>query len=283
MRLGICFVTLLVALSAIFFVPLKNIVLHGNPAYPLKVTVFGTVLNYAEDLPPPEQGGGSLVDRAQAVKWLYSTFELGMGPVLNVQRWTVDSAAPAGAPMTIQGGLFGVYVVFHLLLFLWLLSRIDDRQRKAAACLVGIAMVAAALMPASHLLRYYMFWFVCVISLNLYFLACFCSTRSRWVIDAVFFVFVLIVIDATDQNFVHPRFHSARDFLAERVDPQILRELAPNSSTCLALSHNNHPFFYASLWHGSTPYTVKAGPIYPFSKAELERSCEGWRVITSPY
>ena len=101
-------------------------------------------------------------------------------------------------------------------------------------------------------------------------------------VGAVFFAFVLIVIDATDQNFVRPRFHSVKDLLAERVDPQILRELAPNSSTCLALSHNNHPFFYASLWHGSSPYTVKAGPIYPNSKAELEKTCEGWRVITSP-
>ena len=133
--------------------------------------MFGTVLNYAEDLPPPSLGAGSLVDRTQAVKWLYSTFELGMGPIFNVQRWGVDSAAPQGAPMTIQGGLFGLYVIFHLLLFLWLLFRVDDRQRRTAILLVGIAMLVAALMPASNLLRYYMFWFLCVISLNLHFLA----------------------------------------------------------------------------------------------------------------
>ena len=281
MRLWIFFVALLVALSAIFFVPLKNIALHGNPAYPIKLTVFGTILNYAEEL-HPEEGAGTLVDQTQAIKWLYSTFELGMGPIFNVQRWTVDSAAPSGAPMTIQGGLFGFYVVFQLLLFLWLLSRVDGRQRKVAAFLVGIVMLAAALMPASHLLRYYMFWFICVISLNLHFLAYYGSTQYRWVFGAIFFAFVLIVIDATDQNFVHTRFHSVQDFLAERADSRILRELAPNSSTCLALAKTNHPFFYASVWYGNTPYSIKEGPTYPSSKAELERSCEGWRVITSP-
>jgi hypothetical protein len=277
----VCVIMLLVALSAIFFVPLKNIALHGNPAYPLRVTLFGTVLNYAEAPPPPELGAGTLVDRAQAIQWLYSTFEIGMGPLFNVQRWSVDSAAPPGAPMTIQGGLFGVYVAFHLLLFLWLLSRVDVRQRRTAAFLVGIAMLAAALMPASHLLRYYMFWFVCVISLNLHFLASSGSTQGRWLCGAVFFAFVLIVIDVTDQNFVRPRFHSAQDLLAERVDTQILQELVPNSSTCLALSANQ-PFLYASLWHGTRTYTVKAGPYYPNEKAEVEKTCEGWRVITSP-
>ena len=96
-RQWVCAVMLLVALPAIFFVPLKNIALHGNPVYPMKVTVFGTVLNYAEDLPPPNLGAGSLIDRTRAVKWIYSTFELGMGPIFNVQRWGVDSAAPQGA------------------------------------------------------------------------------------------------------------------------------------------------------------------------------------------
>ena len=84
-RQWVCAVMLLVALPAIFFVPLKNIALHGNPVYPMKVTVFGTVLNYAEDLPPPNLGAGSLIDRTRAVKWIYSTFEIGMGSIFNVQ------------------------------------------------------------------------------------------------------------------------------------------------------------------------------------------------------
>lgn len=282
-RLGVCVVTLLVALSAIFFIPLKNIALHGNPAYPLKVQFFGTVLNYAEDPAPPSAVKlDSLADRARATRWLYSIFELGEGPLFNVQRWSLEGASPPGSPMTRQGGLFGIYVAFQLLLFLWLLSRVDARQRRTAAILVGISMLAAALMPASNLLRYYMFWFVCVISLNLHFLASYGSTQGRWLCGAVFFTFVLAVIDITDQNFVRPRFHSIQDLLAERVDPRILRELVPNSSTCLALSKANEPFLYASLWHGATTYRVKAGAGFPNDKAEVEKSCEGWRVITSP-
>jgi hypothetical protein len=183
--------------------------------------------------------------------------------------------------MTIQGGLFGQYVIFHLLLFLWLLFRVDVRQRRTAILLVGIAMLLAALMPASNLLRYYMFWFLCVISLNLYFLASYGSTLERWLAGAAFFAFVLIVIDASDQNFVRPRFRSVKDLFAERINTQILQELVPNSSSCLALL-SNEPFLYASFWHGTSTYRVKAGPYDPNEKAEVEKTCEGWRLITSP-
>ena len=183
--------------------------------------------------------------------------------------------------MTIQGGLFGLYVTFQLLLFLWLLFRVDTRQRRTAIFLVGIAMLVAAFMPASNLLRYYMFWFLCVIALNLHFLASYGSTLERWIAGAVFFAFVLIVIDASDQNFVRPRFRSVKDLLAERVNTQILEELVPNSSSCLALPPNE-PFLYAPLWHGTSIYRLKAGPYDPNEKIEVEKTCKGWRVITSP-
>lgn len=281
-RLTISALALLIAISAIFMVPLKNLVKHGNPIYPLKVEILGTTLNHAELLPPAVLGGGAMAEMPQIEKWVYSVLEIGMGPVFNVRRWSIDSAAPVGAPLGIQGGLFGIYVVLHFFLLLGLLSRTDANQRRSAAVLVVITITAAAFMPASHLLRYYMFWFICVISLNLYFLTSFGSHRVQWVPGAVLFSFVLVVVDATDQNFIRPRFQSVQALLAERVDARVLRELTPYADICLVLDHANEPFLYAPIWYPGAKYSIKAGPFYPKQEAaEIGQVCEGRKIILS--
>jgi hypothetical protein len=280
LRRGIRVAALAVIVVAVFWVPLRNLAVHGNPVYPVKVTVLGHVLNHKES-PPESLGEGRLGNLPQAGKWFYSVFEIGMGPVLNVKRWTLDSAAPPGSPLGIQGGLFGAYVAFNLALFAWLASRADRRERNAAVVLVALAAGLAALMPASHLLRYYMFWFICVIGLNLHFLVSRDAAAVRWLVGGICLLFVLVVVDASDQNFVRPRFHSAADLLAERVDPRILAELRQSGSACLALDWANQPFLYAPVWHAGAKYSVKAGPFYGSNRQEVEEVCRDWKIIRS--
>ncbi|MHB1187339.1 hypothetical protein [Thiobacillus sp.] len=281
MRLSLRMAALALVMLAIFMVPVKNLIQHGNPVYPVKLVILGHVLNGPESLPPEALGGGILTDAPRAKKWFYSVAEIGMGNVRNVQRWTLDSAAPAGSPLGIQGGLFGVYVGFHLLAFSWLVSRAGRRERKAALVLVGLVTGLAALMPASHLLRYYMFWFVCVISLNLHFISTRGSNAARWVAGIAFFCFVLVVVDASDQNFVRPRFHSVQTLLAEKVDTRILQELSQSGPSCLALDRANQPFLYASIWHPGTHFSIKAGPFFPHDSGEVEQACAGKHIIFS--
>lgn len=270
------------ALAAVFFVPLKNAVLHGNPVYPLRIELLGHVLNHAESLPPEDLGGGAAGSLPQAGKWLYSVFELGMGPVFKVDRWSVDSAAPEGSPLGIQGGLFGAYVVLQLLFFAYLAREAAPRERKAALVVIGFFSAAAAVMPASHLLRYYMFWFISLIALNLHYLCAHHGTASRMYVSAALFAVVLLVIDASDQNFVRPRFYSAEDLLAERVDPRILAKVQASASTCLVLDWANQPFLYAPIWHTGR-YYVKAGPFDPGYADEVANACDDIPVIRSEF
>lgn len=267
---------------AIFFVPLKNLALHGNPVYPLKISVLGLSLPGTEAKPPQHLGGGELAHASQLTKWFYSVAELGMGPVLDVRRWSLDSAAPPGAPLGIQGGLFGAYVLFHALLFLALVIRLPRRERAVALLLVGVGTLAAAAMPASHLLRYYMFWLIVLISLNLHFLARSQPEWPRLALATVCLGFALVVVDASDQNFVRPRFHDLQALLQQRVDPHILRQLdAARGPVCLALDQADKPFLYASIWHPGTDYRITAGPFYPQYEDQLQRVCANKIIIRS--
>lgn len=267
------------AMGAIFFVPLKNLVQHGNPVYPLKLEIAGVVLNHQEQLPPEDMGTGTLTDSPQAVKWFYSVFEVGMSPLFDVKRWTLDSSAPPGAPMTIQGGYFNLYVVAQLILLLYLLTRVGRKERRAALVLVGVASAVTMVMPASHLLRYYMYWMICIISLNLYFLAALNAEWMRRIAASVFLLFVLMVVDITDQNFVRPRFYSLDQFLTERIDPRILRDVKSGGPVCLAMADVSRHFLYAPLWHPPANYTVKAGPFHAADEAEVQATCAGRRII----
>ena len=273
---------LLLVMSAIFLVPLKNILEHGNPVFPLRVVILGHVLNSEESPPTQNLGGGALGEKHQTVKWLYSVFEVGMGPLLNVKRWSLDSTAPEGAPLGIQGGLFGVYVVFNFLLFVWLVYKVERRERDIAVVFLLSAAIIAAVMPASHLLRYYMFWFVFLISLNLHFVSRKNHALVSWPVGAICFLFVLFVVDASDQNFVRPKFQSTHDLLAERVDSRILADLNSTTSACLALDSANQPFLYANIWHPGTQYSIKAGPFYGNQIQEVVDVCKGLKIIASP-
>lgn len=279
-KMVICCIALAIA-AAVFAVPLKNLVRHGNPVYPIQVTVLGHALNGVESSPPESLGGGALEQAPRLQKWFYSVFEVGMGPILDVRRWTLDSSAPPGSPLGIQGGLFGVYVAWNLAIFVWLVSKAARRERRVATSLVILAAVTAAVMPASHLLRYYMFWFISLIGLNLHLLSIYGSEVRRLLAGGVSLLFVLVVVDATDQNFVRPRFHSVADLLSERLDQRILLELTKSPSACLALDKANEPFLYASIWHPGTRFSITAGPFFPLDAKEIEQTCGARRVITT--
>lgn len=278
---GMRSILVVICLSLVFFVPLKNLALHGNPFFPIKVEVLGHALNYAEVPPPKDLHAGELADASRVKKWFYSVFEIGMGPVIHVKRWSIDSAAPEGSPMGIQGGLFGYYVIFQLLLFGWLLvSGAARRSRVYPLAFIGLCVMGAALMPASHLVRYYMFWFICLISLNLHYLSSY-SLTIRVGFSALFFAVVLIVVDASDQNFVRPKFKSLAELLEERVNPNILESARGKGNSCLALDRANEPFLYASFWHKDSHYIVKAGPFYSSDPVEIEKTCGNRDIIRS--
>ncbi|HEY2365103.1 MAG TPA: hypothetical protein VGH87_01910, partial [Polyangiaceae bacterium] len=91
---------MLACFPIVFFTPLKNLVLHHNPYYPVAMTIFG------HTLPGPDEPYSSspvwLEHATRPVRFLCSILELGVR-----DRWTVDQWTPPEAPGYRMGGYFG--------------------------------------------------------------------------------------------------------------------------------------------------------------------------------
>ncbi|MEM8831602.1 MAG: hypothetical protein AAGE96_19910 [Cyanobacteria bacterium P01_G01_bin.19] len=157
----------ILALSLIFVTPIKNVAFYGNPFYPIKIEIVGIVLNHK--LVPQTYSQGN---RPQ--KWLRSIFEI------NTPQWSADQFNRSGNPKLLGrgGGFFGAYVAFNLLLLAGLsineqlskekrFSKKTNDARVALATILSISFIPAN-FPQSHELRYFMFWMITLVSLNLF-------------------------------------------------------------------------------------------------------------------
>ena len=153
----------LAATLIIFATPVKNTVLYGNPLYPIKVQVAGVVLNHK--LSPEAYEGGNRQEN-----WVKSVLEIN-APL----SWTPDQWSNY-PDRSRRGGFFGAYVVFNLLLLLVFSIReliqhksLHGNNEAKFALLTAIAMSIIPLnFPQSHELRYFMYWMITLVSLNLY-------------------------------------------------------------------------------------------------------------------
>lgn len=284
-----------VGFLVIFFVPIKNTISHGNPAYPVNLTVFGYTLPHAEVVfrSSNEKAKDTSPQPPKPVRWLSSVLELRMGMQFDVSRWSLDSTPPPEVGLRRYGGLFGLYVLFQIALASWLVRMMNTRERTAFGVFAVLSVGLAMMLPGSLLLRYYMFWFVGLISANLFFAARYFSKKLQVLLGIVFLGFTLVVIDTTDQNFIRPSFYSVADLFEDRLDSRVLEQLTPRSRNCLVLDRVYKPFLYASLWHDRGNYSIKAGPGYwptsgidfptwASSSPEVSATCGDWAVIYEP-
>lgn len=137
----------------------KNLVVYGNPFWPTRVPIVGTLFPYvtddvtgaAESQRPPE-----LKNAPQFQVFAESLFET-RNPVRydDRLRWTFDQWSPAVAHR--MGGYWGAGVVIYLVLTG---SMLIAYRRKAGiiASIAGIGILClVAVLPQSNELRYYMF------------------------------------------------------------------------------------------------------------------------------
>jgi hypothetical protein len=137
----------------------KNLVVYGNPFWPTRVPIVGTLFPYVTDdvtgaaisQRPPE-----LKDAPQFQVFAESLFET-RNPVRydGRARWTFDQWSPAVAHR--MGGFWGAGVVVYLVLTAGMLIAY---RRKAGiiASIAGIGILGfVAILPQSNELRYYMF------------------------------------------------------------------------------------------------------------------------------
>jgi hypothetical protein len=247
---------------------LKNAAVHHNPYYPMKIEVAGLVLPGPEGVyhaAPPY-----LRDAPRAQRWLYSVLEVGIRPLSERRRWTIDQWMPEGSTGCRMGGFFGAYVVLHVALLAWRAAR--DRARAVRAPALGFALLTAvaASLPQCHELRYYMFWMIVLVSLNLA-LACAPGRPEggRLALGAACLAALGVVLAVTRCGYVYASGSTFAETVRERVDAAVLAQIHEGEKVCL--SREPWTMLYASPFHPPARYAVR--------EAELAEDCEEYRWI----
>ena len=135
----------------------KNLAVYGNPFWPERVPMAGTLFPYLEDATTSgatDNRPESLVAAPQAEVFVKSLFEIDV-PTSNSPRWLLDQGLPGDGFR--MGGFWGFGVVAYLLITVSLLVACFGRRGAVAAAIGASLLGLVAVLPQSNELRYYMF------------------------------------------------------------------------------------------------------------------------------
>lgn len=277
-QIGKNLILALLATVIIFATPVKNTVLYRNPLYPIKIEVAGIVLNHK--LSPEAYNEGN---RQQ--NWITSVLEIN-APL----RWTSDQWS-TDVNRNRRGGFFGAYVVFNLLLLVSFFIREliqnkslpkngpqnnsqNHRSREATfALLTAVLMSIVPLnFPQSHELRYFMYWMICLVSLNLYLVS---LPKNKLLlgrllqpkyIGLIYATFLTIVLVKIGNFYAKPSFYTLDKYVALGVKSEFINQIQPNEKVCLLSRHIGedtqtsptaalkYAFVYSSYFHPELDY-----------------------------
>jgi hypothetical protein len=206
------------------------------------------------------------------VRFAVSLAEVGIRPITDERRWTVDQWMPDETGGNRLGGFFGAYVAAALVLLGWL--AIKDRSREVRVALLGFAAMTCvvAWMPQSHELRYYMSWMIVLVALDLW-LVCRARDQRPWGPRAAGLGAawaLLVVIASTRGWYVVPRGSSFAALVAAKVDPRSLQEVTQGERVCVV--HAPWNFLWAAPFH-------RPGPRYLVVEAETPEDCGDARPL----
>jgi hypothetical protein len=260
------------ALPLVFATPLKNVARHGNPVWPVELHVLGTSLPHLEGAYASSPTWLETVPRP--VRWAASVLELGLDPVASHGRWSIDQWKPPAHRGYRMGGFFGAYVVANLVALVAAVFVRRSREARLALLFMGGATVVASLMPQSHELRYYLFWMLLLVSLNLVVWSRdrehdLRAARATTALALVASAALLVVAWSTEGTYLYPSGDSFAELVAAKVDHAALERIAPGERVCVP--RQPWTFLYAARFHPGRRYVVQ--------EAEGPEECAGARVL----
>jgi hypothetical protein len=236
-RQAVLLVIAAVALAAIPYA--KNLILFGNPLWPVRVPIVGGLLPYASDA---EAGGIALNrppylrDAPQWAVFVRSLFEVNVPTHYGFRpRWTIDQYA--GSPATISamrmGGFWNVGVVVFLGAMLAGLAVVGGRRGLVAIGATVLALLLTAFLPQSNELRYFLFIpLVWAATLGMLFP----RIADRWPAAAAGSVAVVLVLFGlmawTNRTYYAPRPSGWADVAATRGAAVWWSKLSPGQPYC---------------------------------------------------
>jgi hypothetical protein len=245
------------ALIIIFAPPIKNTLVHGNPFYPIGIKVGKTMLNSTRPLFSDKLIPGKEMTRIE--RWLYSIFEIIPRPFFR-GNWNHDSNSRG--PDDRKGGFFGAYVLLNLLFLGYLFYKVRCRETKLALFLIVIISIFTMISPSSGKLRYYMFWMIVLVSLNLYLgthlfrkqeLPKYINDASIGLIATSVFV---IVFFSTNTKYIVPTFISFNDIVERYVKKDVLEQVQSKKLKCMYRKFAPYHFLYISKFHPQSNYSI---------------------------
>ncbi|MBX3233957.1 MAG: hypothetical protein KIT84_34285 [Labilithrix sp.] len=245
-----CLAVLAIAAPLVLATPLKNLALHDNPVWPVELTALGHRFPSAESA--YSSAPAHLESSWRATRFVRSVLEIDNRPIASHARWSLDQWTPPSEPGYRMGGYFGAYVVALLGGLGWAAWKRRRREDIVAAALFGGVTVVAALVPQSHELRYYMYWMITLVALNL----ALWGRERRVTAGVIAFAALAVVAWSTSGGYLYASGSSFADFLAQRVDRSVFEGITPGARLCV----QKQPFnvLYAPRFHPELPpYTVQ--------------------------
>jgi hypothetical protein len=132
------------------------------------------------------------------------------------------------------------------------------RHRVARKAAIGFAVLTAftSMWPQSHELRYYMYWMIVLVALNLILLAQRddAARIEPW-IGAACTAALGMVLWVTGAGYAYPSGSTFRELLRDKVDARIIERAADGDRICLR--KEPWTFLYAAPFHPGKRYVVK--------------------------
>jgi hypothetical protein len=285
---------------------LKNLYLHANPFYPVAVSLGFLQFNGPE--PQYSQIPEYMKNWPRTVQWILSITEVDF---LIRKTWQgefsefmytidmvsgdefLDGVSVGGR----TGGYFGPYVIFHLMLMTYFAIRsIRDHLKKATPLILwfqpqndrgeistlsilGVFVLLSlfsSFLPQSLELRYYFYWVIILITINLYFATHLPSIFSVKLVSFICTVFLILVLVITRFHFIRPQFFSYEKLQAAFIDQNTLMEVENATQTVCLVGYQPFAFLYAAPFHGGE-HTLNDGYNNPKVNCEV-----GDQVLTRP-
>ena len=144
----------------------RNAVVFGNPVYPVQIELMDIAIFKGIIWPLASNGTASyLMNSPQPLRWLLSVLEYAAFDMRAVPYTLGQGDVPQTAPSFRMGGYFATYVMINVGLVMLAAVKIRSLSGRVPV-FVGILTVLASLLPASHDLRYYMFWIITIVGIN---------------------------------------------------------------------------------------------------------------------
>jgi hypothetical protein len=245
------------AIIGCYDMAIRNLILFGNPLYPIQLKVLGVTL--------PGTSIGALYsqplylhDAPQQWRWFLSILDykalgprplpylLGMGDV------------PWDSPAASMGGYFSFFVLFNLWLFFASAWSKGVSHRWLALCFI-IGSIAVASTPSSHDLRYFSFWIIYLVTMNFAYLWYWNSedvTGRRYYTAVAISAFLFICAITGGVNFLN--FGRSLQKMSVPIDAKFVSKFENGKRYCL-LNWNQIGILATAPLHPGRSYSVLYG------------------------